>query len=134
MIDIENQLYGILKPILVAKYPTIELSGENYISTPTAFPAVSILEADNYSVTSTRTTDSNENHDNIIYDINIYTNDTDSKKQKAKEILSTLDDELNKLGFTRVMKQPIPMSDGSIFRLIARYEAVVSKNHTIYRR
>lgn len=134
MIDLENDLYAKIQPVLTSHFQGIELTGEELINAPSKFPCVSIFEADNYPVVKTQDSGSNENHVHLMYEVNIYTNKADSKKGQAKKILNVLDGELNKLGFTRTMKQPASLNDGQIFRFIARYEAIADKDHKIYRR
>jgi len=39
------------------------------------------------------------------------------------------------LGFTRIVLNPVPdMNDATIYRMVARYRAVVSRDEIIYRR
>lgn len=46
-----------------------------------------------------------------------------------------IDDLMMGLNFTRKMLEPVPNQDGAtIYRMLGRYRAVVSKNKTIYRR
>ena len=134
MIDIENELYAVIRPALIENFPNITLTGEELVNAPSSFPCVSIYEADNYSVVTTQDSGSNEKHVHLMYEVNIYTNKADSKKSQAKEILQCLDEIMIRKGFTRTMKQPVSMEDGTIFRFIVRYEAVADTNHRIYRR
>ena len=49
--------------------------------------------------------------------------------------MSVIDSEFARLGFMRIMYNPIPNElDATIYRLVARYRAVVSKDKVIYRR
>ena len=55
-------------------------------------------------------------------------------KAQAKQIMASLDAEMSNLGFTRVFMNPIPnFADATIYRLTARYEAVVVPNDDGYR-
>ena len=120
MIDIENEVFGIISEKLRAKFPGIYISGE-YVKSPPSFPSVSLIEMDNEIYRSTRTNESIENHVQVMYEI--------------KSIMSVIDSEFERLGFTRIMYNPIPNElDATIYRLVARYRAVVSKDKVIYRR
>lgn len=134
MIDIENEVFGNVSEKLRAKYQGIYISGE-YVKSPPSFPSVSLIEMDNEIYRSTRTNESVENHVQVMYEINVYSNKTKGKKTEAKSIISIIDSEFERLGFTRIMYTPIPNElDATIYRIVARYRAVVSKDKVIYRR
>lgn len=134
MIDIENEIFNIISEKLRAKYQGIYISGE-YVKSPPSFPSVSLIEMDNEIYRSTRTNESIENHVQVMYEINVYSNKTKGKKTEAKSIMSVIDSEFARLGFMRIMYNPIPNElDATIYRLVARYRAVVSKDKVIYRR
>lgn len=134
MIDIENEMFGIISEKLRVKYPGIYISGE-YVKSPPSFPSVSLIEMDNQIYRSTRTSEVLENHVQVMYEINVYSNKTKGKKTEAKSIISLIDTEFARLGFTRIMYNPIPNElDATIYRIVARYRAVVSKDKIIYRR
>lgn len=134
MIDIENEIFNIISEKLRAKYQGIYISGE-YVKSPPSFPSVSLIEMDNEIYRSTRTNESIENHVQVMYEINVYSNKVKGKKTEAKSIMSVIDSEFARLGFMRIMYNPIPNElDATIYRLVARYRAVVSKNKVIYRR
>ena len=134
MIDVENEVFGLISEKLRVKYPDIYISGE-YVKSPPSFPSVSLIEMDNEVYRSTRTNESIENHVQVMYEINVYSNKTKGKKTEAKSIISLIDTEFTRLGFTRIMCNPIPNElDATIYRIVARYRAVVSKDKIIYRR
>ena len=134
MIDIENEVFSTVSKAVRKEYSNIYLTGE-YVKSPPSFPAGSIVEMDNTVYTTTQTSSENENHANVMYEVNVYSNKTKGKKTECKAIISLIDNEMAALGFSRTMLQPIPnMDDATIYRMIARYTAVVSKDKTIYRR
>ena len=134
MIDIENEIFSIISEKLRAKHQGIYISGE-YVKSPPSFPSVSLIEMDNEIYRSTRTNESIENHVQVMYEINVYSNKIKGKKTEAKSIMSVIDNEFARLGFMRIMYNPIPNElDATIYRLVARYRAVVSKDKVIYRR
>ena len=134
MINIETEVFSIISTKVREEYAGIFITGE-YVKSPPSFPCVSLLEADNAIYRSTRTTDSMENHAELLYEVNVYSNKTKGKKAECKEIASLIDSELARLGFTRTMLNSIPNEeDATIYRMVGRYKAIISKNNMIYRR
>ena len=134
MIDIENELFNTLSVAIKTEYPSAYVTGE-YVLAPAGFPCVSIVEIDNYPVVSTQDTSSQENHANLTYEINIYSNKATGKKAECKAIASLIDTKLLELGFNRTMLNNIlNLNDSTIYRMVGRYRAIVSTNKTIYRR
>lgn len=134
MIDIENEIFQRLATIVHNRYPKIFMTGE-YVKAPPSFPCVSIIEMDNQVLRSTRDSSNIENHVQVMYEVNVYSNRTSGKKSECKAILAIIDSEMSGLGFTRTMMNPIPNEENAtIYRVVARYRAIISKDKTIYRR
>lgn len=134
MIDIESTIFERLSTLLRANYNPISVYGE-YVKTPASFPCVTIEEKDNYVLERTQSSEGIENHAVLMYEINVYSNKKTGKKSQCKDIFSLIDREMQDMGFTRTMLNPIPdMDDATIYRMAGRYKAVVSTNKTIYRR
>lgn len=94
--------------------------------------SVIIEEKDNYVYTRASTTKI-ENAANVMYEVNVYTNRVGYKKQDAQEIMAFIDEIMAEMGFTRTMMQPIDnLSDATIYRMVARYEATVDTDFMIY--
>lgn len=134
MINIENEVFDTVSGKVRAIYPDIYMAGE-YVKSPSSFPAISLVEMDNTVYTSTQTSTEIENHATVMFEVNVYSNKTKGKKSECKAIISLIDKEMMALGFSRIMLQPIPnMDDATIYRMTARYRAVVSKDNIIFRR
>lgn len=133
MIDVENEVFTNVKTALTEQFPNISVEGVTNNS-PSKFPFVCIEETDNYSYTSTRDTNSNENHAVVVFEVNAYSNKTARRKSECKAIISTVDTVMLGLGFTRNAKTPINLDDATKYRIFARYTAVVSRTDIIYRR
>ena len=134
MIDIENELFNAVAERVRAIYPGVFMVGE-YVKSPSSFPCVSMVEVDNATLRETQTSVGGENHATVMYEINVYSNKTRGKKAECKEIWAIIDEVLMSLNFTRIMLEPIPnLDDATIYRMLGRYRAVVSKDKTIYRR
>ena len=134
MINVENEIFDIVAKAVRAVYPDIYITGE-YVKSPPKFPCVSLIEMDNSVYARTQTNSSVENHAELMYELNVYSNKKSGKKSECKAIATLIDNELAALDFSRTMLQPIPnMDDATIYRMLGRYRAVVSKDKTIYRR
>ncbi len=133
MIDVENEIIDKITIELHSQFPGIGVFSED-VRSPSSFPCVSIVEADNYTLRKTQDSGSNENHAVLMYEVNVYSNKTEGKKSDCKAIFSVIDDVFLNLGFTRLAKHPVTMDEATIYRMVGRYNAIVSKNQTIYRR
>ena len=134
MVNIENEIFDIMAKAIRAKYPGAYVVGE-YVKSPSRFPCISIIEMDNTAYDKTQTSGSLENHANVTYEVNIYSNKSSGKKSECKEIASLLDNEFATLGLSRTMLQPTPnVDDATIYRIVGRYRGVVSKDKYVFRR
>lgn len=134
MIDAESEIFTEVSEKVREKYPKIYMTGE-YVRQPPSFPCVSLVEIDNATFRNTQTTEGNENHVAVTYELNVYSNKTKGKKAECKEIASFIDEILSRMNFTRTMLEPVPdQEDATIYRMLGRYRAVIDKNHIIYRR
>lgn len=134
MIDVENEIFNIVAEAIRVQFPNAHVVGE-YVKSPPKFPSVSLVEMDNQTFSRTADSGSLENHVSVMYEVNIYSNKTVGKKTECRDIAKIIDENMLSLGFARTMLQPIPnMDDATIYRVIARYSAVVSQNKVIFRR
>ena len=134
MIDIESRVFNDVLAKLKLKYPDLYMVGE-YVKTPSRFPCVSLMEMDNQTYQRTEDSGSSENHVSVMYEVNIYSNKTVGKKSECKAIAALVDEQMLALGFARTMLQPIPnFDDATIYRMVGRYSAVISKDKVIFRR
>ncbi len=134
MIDIENQVFDRVAKRVREQFPNIFMVGE-YVKSPSSFPAVSLVEMDNSIRESTVDSGSNENHANVMYEVNVYSNKTTGKKSECKAIIALIDAEMTAMGFVRSTLTPVPNEyDSTIYRMVGRYRAAVSTDYKIYRR
>ena len=134
MINIENEIFSTIANVIQTVYPEVYIVGE-YVKSPPRFPSVSIVEIDNMVYDRTQTSGSLENHAEVTYEVNIYSNKTSGKKSECKAIASLIDNEFATLGFSRTILQPIPnIDDATIYRILGRYKGVVSKDNKVFRR
>ena len=134
MIDMETEIFNEVSKQVRTKYPKIFMTGE-YVKSPSSFPCVSLVEVDNATFRNTQTTEGKENHAAVAYELNVYSNKTKGKKAECKEIAAFIDDLMMGLNFTRTMLEPVPnQNDATIYRMLGRYRAVVSRDKVVYRR
>ena len=134
MIDIESLVFDRVAKRVREQFPDIFITGE-YVSSPPSFPAASGMEMDNSIREDTIDSGSNENHANVMYEWNTYSNKTTGKKSECKAIMTLIDTEMTAIGFVRVTLTPVPHEyDSTIYRMVGRYRAVVSTDYEIYRR
>lgn len=134
MIDIESQVFDRVATRVRGQFPDIFMVGE-YVSSPPSFPAASLVEMDNSTRETTIDSGSNENHANVMYEVNVYSNKTTGKKSECKAIMALIDEEMTAMGFVRSTLTPVPNEyDSTIYRMVGRYRAAVSTDHKIYRR
>lgn len=134
IIDLEAEIFSEVAKKVRTKFPNIYVTGE-YVKSPSSFPCVSLVEVDNATFRNSQTTEGQENHAAVMYELNVYSNKTKGKKAECKEIAAFIDDLMMGLNFTRTMLEPVPNQDGAtIYRMLGRYRAVVSRDKVVYRR
>ena len=134
MIDIEAAVFNRVATRVREVFPGIFMTGE-YVKSPPSFPAASLMEMDNSTRIETIDSGSNENHANVMYEVNVYSNKTVGKKTECKAIIALIDEEMLAMGFSRSTLTPVPNeNDSTIYRMVGRYRAAVSSKHEIYRR
>ena len=134
MIDVENQVFSAINTVVKAQYPDAFVAGE-YVATPAKFPAVSVVEIDNVMSRHTGTSSSPENTVDVTYEVNVYSDRTRGKKTECKAIAALIDAEFTRLGFVRSFLNTVQnLNDATVYRMIGRYRAVISKDLLVYRR
>ena len=126
MIDIENKVISIVRDAVIAQYPTASVYGE-YVDVPESFPCVTVTEDTNYTFVYSKDEQLMEHHAEVQYAINVYSNKHTGAKLEARAILNLADTAMQNAGFWRTMTRQVPNVDRTIYRLIARYRAVVGE-------
>lgn len=131
MINIFNEIYTDLVNALTSYDPSIKTSSV-YTNMPTSYPFVSLEEIDN-SVYQKGSDCKIERFAEVEYEANIYTQNT-NKKSKADGIANAVDTLMSSKGFTRVARTILQDNNETTYRIVLRYDGVVSQDHIIYRR
>lgn len=131
MIDIENYLFTQVKNRL----PKFVHCGAEYREQQSEFPFLTLSVMDNSVLERFIDSARVENAAEITVEVNVYSNKSAGKKEECKKIMREADAVLSELHLTRTMCQPVPnLLDATIYRMTARYRAVVDTSLNIYRR
>ena len=132
MIDIENQLFSELATALRSDFAGIFVTGE-ITSAPPQFPCASIVEKSNSTYERTLDSANRENHARLLWQCDFYSNLASGRKSQCKAMAKVIDDIFIGHNFVRAFLEPTDNADTKIYRMTARYTAVVSKDNRIYR-
>ena len=132
MINIFNELFTLLKNTLATYDPNIKTASV-YTNMPSSYPFVSFEEINNSVHEQTSDSCDIEEHADIEYEVNIWTQNP-QKKSQADDISNVVDNLLKSYNFVRTTRNPFQSPDETTYRVVIRYSGVVSKDHTIYRR
>lgn len=131
MIDIENMLFTKVKKAL----PKTVKTGAMYAKSQSEFPYVTLVVVDNTVYESFINSARIENAVDIMVEVNVFSNKISGKKEECKKLMKTVDETLSGLNLVRTFCQPTPnLEDATVYRMTARYRAVVDKKLNIYRR
>lgn len=133
MKDIEIIVIDAVYRALQAQYPGIPVSSDISI-TPERFPCVFIEQSDSFTSTNRRNSEKTDNFDISVFDVNVYSNKPQGKREEAKAIMSIIDDELRLMGMTRSSLEIVSIPNPVRARLFARYECEVGPENVIYQR
>lgn len=135
MVDIENEVFSTVATALRDEITGIFVSGEA-IAAPSSFPAVTLVEQDNSTYQRSLDSSGSEKHAVVMYEANAYSNLGSGKKKQTRAIMAIIDDKMQDMGFVRIGSSPaeVPNADKTIYRMVARYRATVSKDKKIHRR
>lgn len=128
MIDIESTVFDRIAKAFDAAYPNGSRYGEA-TATPATFPCVTLVEADNYTYEQ-----SPDEYAWLMYEVNVYSNKVSGAKQECKAVMDLVDNEMIAMGFARMFCNQTKNSENQIYRMTARYRAVISKEHRIYKK
>lgn len=133
MIDVEAAVFNRVAEKFDIAYPNGTRVSEP-IDAPASFPCMSLVEADNATYTGSLDSAMTEHDAWLMYELNVYSNLASGAKQQCKEIIALVDDELLAMGFIRTFCHQTKNADTKIYRMTARYRAVISEELRIYRK
>ena len=130
MVDVENMVIDLVQKALTSGGYNIDVTS-TYDPSPSSFPAVAVYEEENHTYRRSQDEALTEHHAEVMYTVNVYSNKKSGAKQQAKKIFSVVDGALQNIRFTRTTTIPDANADKTIYRIVARYEAVIEEPKTI---
>lgn len=131
MIDIEQAVFTIVRDAVKTKYPNALVLGE-YTREIQTFPCVMLTEINNIVNKQTQDDIRVENHCIVGYQVDVICTGTNKKKQ-SKEIIKEVDTALASKLFIRDFLQSLnDFEDIQLYRITARYSAVVGNDYRMY--
>ena len=139
MIDVESRVFTDLKAYVIAKLPALALTDDNFDSSynpsPAVFPHICIEQYDTYIDSQYESTADKETYRAIVFQIDVYSNNTSGKKTESKKIAGVIDDWFYSRNLKCTAMSPTPnLNDATIYRLTSRYEGIADKNGQLYRK
>lgn len=137
MIDPEQDIYEVLADAIEAEFgDDVYVTNDELVRMPAGYDtAVEIVMYDLGGFRNTRTQADNEIHATVAMQISVYSNRNPGRKARCKEVLNVADSALVDMNFNRRQCTPLPnMNDSTIYRIVAKYRAIVGQDHTVYRR
>ena len=131
MNDIESVVFAKVAEKLRAEYDGIFVAGEE-INAPPMFPAVGFVEKSNTPCEKMQTAYNRENATELMYEVDVYSNLVNGKKQQAKQIAKTIDEVMSSMGFMRRYGAPVPNIDTTIYRYKLRFFGIYGNDGYIY--
>lgn len=127
MIDIETPVFDAVYRELLLKYEGILLCSE-HVNVPASFPCVMLYESSNTTFAPTWD-EQGEHHAEVRYTVEVYANDVNGKKSRAKAIAQDVDRILLGMGFTRASRQySFGANDSPIFAVSMNYQGVAGES------
>ena len=133
MVDIEPILFTEIATKLRAEIPGIFVTGTT-VESPQNLPCAAISELTNTTYLRSLDSEFRENHSNIMWQAETFSNLTIGAKAQCKSIMAIIDEIMISRNFARTFSDFIDNSGSGIRRMVARYTAVVSTAGEIYRR
>lgn len=134
MIDCEADIYTAVREAMLEAHPDTYMTSD-YERQPAKFPCAILYESDNSVYRSSQDSGSLENHAEVYFTAEVYTNKRSSRRTEARGIMQTIDDTMQRIGFTRMSMLPVlNYADATIYRLVARYRAIVGRDGLVYTR
>lgn len=132
MLDVEDQVVDRVSKALRARFKGIFIVSTD-TDAPSKFPAVCFWEQSNVPLAKTQTAHCRENHTELMYQGNIYSNLMSGGKRQCREIAAVIDETMTEMGFIRIFGQPVlNPADTSISRYALRYKGIVGKDGIVY--
>lgn len=130
MIDIENYVFTQISDAVHAEYPDAVVIGD-YIEELAKFPTVIVNEIGNATLGRMQDDENVEHYARVTYEVNVYSNERLDKKAVCKDVLNIVDGVMFGMKFNKTLTRRLPAINRTVYRLYARYTAVVDEGTEI---
>ena len=130
MIDYSNEIFSAVATDLRSAYEGIRVVGE-YVSSPTAFPTVTIDEIQN--IPAHLDSAGLPKYAEVVYRVQIFCNGV-GKRAKAREIYGTVFERLSLMGLVGVSYTTTPaIYNSEVYCITGTFRGVMDRDGVIYR-
>jgi hypothetical protein len=134
MLNFSNEVFTNVATAVRDAHTGATVIGEN-TRQPSKFPTVTIDETENVVVDNLEDSSNEEKFAGVTYKVQVFSNKLNGKKTEAREIFSTVDATMRRMGFRRKTYTTTPeIYESTIYQISATYEAVVSASGYVYKR
>lgn len=134
MLNFSNEVFTNVATVVRDAHTGTTVIGEN-TRQPSKFPTVTIDETENVVVDNLEDSSNEEKFAGVTYKVQVFSNKLNGKKTEAREIFSTVDATMRRMGFRRKTYTTTPeIYESTIYCITATYEAVVSTAGYVYAR
>lgn len=130
MIDYSNEIFNMVATDLRSAYEGIKVVGE-YVSSPTAFPTVTIDEIQN--IPAHLDGAEQPKYAEVLYRVQVFCNGT-GKRAMARKIYGTVAQRLSSLGLIGITYTTTPaIYNSEVYSITGTFRGVIDRNGMIYR-
>lgn len=134
LIDFMNEIFTAVSTAVREAHPGTTVGGE-YVRSPSAFPMVTLDEIENVMVDRLEDSSNEERFAGVTYRLQVFSNKQSGKKAEARDIFTTADAEMRRMGFRRVTYTTTPeIYNSTIYSITATYEGILSIPGYVYKR
>ena len=132
MLDAESVVFSAASKAVKMKFEKAKAYNEETDS-PASFPCFTLVESSNISYRNSMTADNKENHVDIMFTANVYSNLSTGAKRQCKEMMGIIDEVMRSYGFVRTMNEQMPNHERSISRRTARWRGILGSDGFVYK-
>ena len=102
-----------------------------YEPVPEQFPALYVEEVSSVRTPGAITLDYTDEQHRVVHEVQVWSNLLDGAKAQADAIMDAVETAYNAMYFRQTMKDPMPTTDRSIYRLVARFTKQIAGGDTL---
>lgn len=126
----QNAIYDRIFEAVTAVNPNVYVASI-YNPSPSQFPAVFCYEVGHFSPTQNVTLINDDEQYQSTWEIQIVSNDTETRKTEAYTLLEAAKAAFKELYFIEISESPISIADPTKYRLMARFRRTIGGGDTM---